>query len=492
MAVFKDKKIAAQALSGDVQFSSGSWKGTLLVVALSLFICSTLALGTYVFISRPAGPVAPAVTEVQVIRPAAPVAAPTIPARHESARPEERPAEIVQLPEETRKVAQPTAKVEKIEKLEKTEKIAVAAKVPPTITPRVTGLYGEARQALRSGKAEQALEVLKQNGVKTVADEKAVASVLRGRAYLALGKIDEARTEFEALGALTPATEIGADAVLGLAWCQAGFLTRCRESELEQVREGAESWGAATALLESARRAEEAAAGSLVKLEEARGLYQQALDMNKLDEQAENDCLSRLTKLTNEIVLNGKTPCSVPKAAFHKVEAGDTVEKIARKYKVNVGQIKVLNRLNDKMVIRYGQVLKVLPGDVEYKVSRSLLNATLYIDGVFIRRYPVGIGPGNATPVGTYVIETKVTNPDWWYDGKRVPFGDANNILGTRWMGFAANEQTPQGAGLGVHGTAFPESVPGRESKGCVRMHNKDVDELYDLMPQGGKVLIYD
>lgn len=154
-----------------------------------------------------------------------------------------------------------------------------------------------------------------------------------------------------------------------------------------------------------------------------------------------------------------------------------------------MGQIKRINHLSDKLNVRIGQNLKFLPGDVTYKVDREALTGTLYIDGVFIKRYPVGIGPGTATPKGTFVVENKVMNPDWYYDGKKVPHGDPKNILGTRWMGFA-NSANGNSAGLGVHGTAYPESVPGRESKGCVRMHNDDVEELYDFMPQGGKVII--
>jgi len=245
----------------------------------------------------------------------------------------------------------------------------------------------------------------------------------------------------------------------------------------------------ARAILEKAREAQQNAGADNAAMEHARTLFQQALESGGLDEANDAECLSALTALTNKLILDPKFPCTAPKAAFYKVEQGDNVEKIARNYKVNQGQLKVVNRLNDKLAVRYGQSLKILPGEVVYQVDRTRLIGTLYIDGVFIRRYPVGIGPGNATPPGTYVVERKVTNPDWYYDGKRIPFGDPVNILGTRWMAFAANE-AGNGLGLGVHGTALPASVPGRESKGCVRMRNNDVEELYDLMPQGGKVVI--
>lgn len=241
---------------------------------------------------------------------------------------------------------------------------------------------------------------------------------------------------------------------------------------------------------EQAKRIEEDAKGSLAQLERARGLFQRALDSGRLPTPLETNCLAKLNELTAKLVLDSKTGCTEPKAEFHKVESGEVVEKIARKFKVTQGQIKRLNHLNDKLSVRVGQNLKMLPGETVLKVDTEKLTGTLYIDGVFIKRYPVGIGPGNATPKGSYIVENKLINPDWYYDGKKVPFGDPKNILGSRWMGMANSVTGSNGAGLGVHGTALPDSVPGRESKGCVRMHNEDIEELYDFMPQGGKVVI--
>jgi lipoprotein-anchoring transpeptidase ErfK/SrfK len=356
------------------------------------------------------------------------------------------------------------------------------------------GKFSEARAALRAANFEAALASLKAlNAHPLDESEKQEAVVLEARAQLASGNIEDARKKFEPMAFLSSETAAGADALLGNFWCQAGSLSRVRSSELQLVLRGPrQSWGNAMAALEEGRRTEEKAAGDMPALEQARALYQQAFDANQLDDKHEKDCLARLQDLTQRIILDPKVACASPKAVFHKVEAGDVVERIAKKYKVNQGQIKALNRLTDKLTVREGQVLKMLPGDVVYKVSRSRLTGVLYIDGVFIHYYRVGIGPGNATPQGLYTIDKKLVNPDWYYDGRRVPFGEKENILGTRWMGFATAENGGQGAGLGVHGTAFPESVPGRESKGCVRMHNKDVEELYDLMPQGGKVRIVD
>jgi LysM repeat protein len=349
-----------------------------------------------------------------------------------------------------------------------------------------------ARMLLKNGKSAEALEVLHARlaaAQNPSSDDKNAVAVTEGRALLEQGKIVEAGLKFEPLALVPANNDIGNDALLRNFWRQAGALSKCRDAELEQVRGGPESWSSEMAAMEQARRIEEKAAGNTEQLESARALYQKAFESGKLDADAAVQCVARLTDLSNRLVLDPKCACKAPVVNFHKVESGDVVEKIAKKYKVNTGQIKRINHLNDKLVVRLGQTLKIIPGDVLYKVDRTHLTGTLYIGGVFIRQYPVGIGPGDATPPGSYAVENKVLNPDWWYDGKKIPFGDPANILGTRWMGFAGGDNS-KAAGLGVHGTAFPDSVPGRESKGCVRMHNADVEELYDFMPQGGKVEI--
>ncbi|MGE5472866.1 MAG: L,D-transpeptidase family protein [Ignavibacteriales bacterium] len=42
----------------------------------------------------------------------------------------------------------------------------------------------------------------------------------------------------------------------------------------------------------------------------------------------------------------------------------------------------------------------------------------------------------------------------------------------------------------GIHGTIFPNSIGGATSHGCVRMWNKDVKEVYRIVPYGTPVLI--
>ena len=97
---------------------------------------------------------------------------------------------------------------------------------------------------------------------------------------------------------------------------------------------------------------------------------------------------------------------------------------------------------------------------------------TLYRNGAIFKVYPVAVGKASTpTPRGTFHIKNKSLNPGG-------PFG-------ARWMGLSAT-----GGSYGIHGTNNPSSIGKDVSNGCIRMHNKDVLELFPLVPVGTVVKI--
>lgn len=102
--------------------------------------------------------------------------------------------------------------------------------------------------------------------------------------------------------------------------------------------------------------------------------------------------------------------------------------------------------------------------------SRSL---SLLVNGSIKSKYPIAIGKATTpSPKGTFRIKNKAMNPGG-------PFG-------ARWLGLTA----PNGS-YGIHGTNNPSSIGHAASNGCIRMHNKDVIELYNIVPIGTTVSIY-
>jgi hypothetical protein len=173
------------------------------------------------------------------------------------------------------------------------------------------------------------------------------------------------------------------------------------------------------------------------------------------------------------------------------VQEGDSIKAFARKFGTTVELIVKGNELKRPDVIRPGQHLKVFSGKMEIKVSKARNDLLLTSNGTFFKRYGVGTGRYDKTPVGTFVIVERIPEPPWWRDdGRTVPFGDKENILGTRWMAIKATGTTPELKGYGIHGTWDTNSIGKAESAGCIRLKNEDVEELFELVPLGTTVVI--
>jgi lipoprotein-anchoring transpeptidase ErfK/SrfK len=98
--------------------------------------------------------------------------------------------------------------------------------------------------------------------------------------------------------------------------------------------------------------------------------------------------------------------------------------------------------------------------------------------------FDVAIGaPTTPSPVGTFAIVTRVTNPTYYRPGKIVPPG-ATNPIGTRWIGLSQK-------GYGIHGTDQPRSIGFAKSSGCIRLRNADVERLFEKVRAGDVVELH-
>jgi lipoprotein-anchoring transpeptidase ErfK/SrfK len=108
-------------------------------------------------------------------------------------------------------------------------------------------------------------------------------------------------------------------------------------------------------------------------------------------------------------------------------------------------------------------------------------------------RYPVGVGrPGKQWGGRTY-IDGKHLRPAWSppTDVKRdkpslpdvIAGGSPRNPMG-------AAALTLNGGEYAIHGTNRPGSVGGFVSYGCIRMHNRDIVDLYGRVSVGTPVVV--
>jgi len=168
----------------------------------------------------------------------------------------------------------------------------------------------------------------------------------------------------------------------------------------------------------------------------------------------------------------------------YEVMTGDSLGGIAKQYKTTIELIKKVNKL-DSNIITPGQKLKVWNAKLSITVSKSQNILHLKNGDEIFKTYTVATGKNNSTPVGTFVIEEKLVSPPWYKMDKIVTADDDNYELGTRWLGLSKE-------GYGIHGTKHEDTIGNQVTKGCVRMKNKDVEELFDLVPVGTEVTIAD
>ena len=112
---------------------------------------------------------------------------------------------------------------------------------------------------------------------------------------------------------------------------------------------------------------------------------------------------------------------------------------------------------------------------------------TLLEGGHILKSYDIAVGTAyEQTPTGSYRIMYKEMFPTWYpgakfEDQSPVPAGP-ENPLGTRWMEFHPT--------YGIHGTNKGWDIQYPVSGGCIRMHDKDAQELYDQVDIGTPVSI--
>ncbi len=116
-------------------------------------------------------------------------------------------------------------------------------------------------------------------------------------------------------------------------------------------------------------------------------------------------------------------------------------------------------------------------------VSLQDRRLALVEDGAVKKVYRVAVGSdATPSPTGTFIIVGRVANPTYYHEGKVVPPGP-DNPVGTRWMGL--NKK-----GYGIHGTNAPRSIGKAASHGCIRMGQRDLQDLYAQVRSGDTVEI--
>lgn len=142
---------------------------------------------------------------------------------------------------------------------------------------------------------------------------------------------------------------------------------------------------------------------------------------------------------------------------------------------------------------------KFRPGEIHVDPGNFALYWTLP-DGKAVR-YIVGIGVQGRYYPGTYRVGRKAKWPSWTPTRnmiRREPqlyakhaggmAGGPNNPLGARALYLYSGSRDSL---LRIHGTNRPQSIQQRVSNGCIRMINAHVEDLYNRVPNGTRVVLH-
>lgn len=128
-------------------------------------------------------------------------------------------------------------------------------------------------------------------------------------------------------------------------------------------------------------------------------------------------------------------------------------------------------------------------------IDKGTMTLTLYsAEGTPRATFGVctGKAPGNKqrrgdmrTPEGTFRITQIQDASGWTHD-----FGDGLGVIQGAYGPWFMRLETPGFSGIGIHGTHKPQSIGTRDSEGCIRLLNQNVDSLRRMVDVGTTVII--
>ncbi|HEX8875419.1 MAG TPA: L,D-transpeptidase family protein [Phycisphaerales bacterium] len=236
---------------------------------------------------------------------------------------------------------------------------------------------------------------------------------------------------------------------------------------------------------------QKAAAGDLVQ---ARAILSKALLHTDAVREDRERIRQKLGPINQDLIFSPKINPADPMSEEYAIKAGDNLIRITRNRELAVDYrlIERINGLKDKP-LRVGQKIKLVRGPFHAVVSKGDYRLDLFHGSpddpqswTYIRSFKVGLGTGNSTPLGNFVVRprSKLVNPPWVnpQTGQKFGANDPKNPIGEYWLGLEGVGESKTITGYGIHGTIEPDSIGQQKSMGCVRLGDDDVKMIYELL----------
>ncbi|NLX14283.1 MAG: L,D-transpeptidase family protein [Phycisphaerales bacterium] len=203
-----------------------------------------------------------------------------------------------------------------------------------------------------------------------------------------------------------------------------------------------------------------------------------------------------LAELADKTVFSFGVAAADPLAEYYTVRSGDSLARIAHRYKLTDDLLATINRIPNKNIIREGMRLKVLHGPFHVSINKSNHMMHVYLQDVYVWSARVALGANGSTPTGVWQVIVRQENPQWVdpRTGQRWHPNDPDNPIGNFWIGLEGVKGDAVGqSGYGIHGTIEPETIGQDVSLGCVRLADDDIARVFTLLvPYESYVTIHD
>jgi lipoprotein-anchoring transpeptidase ErfK/SrfK len=219
----------------------------------------------------------------------------------------------------------------------------------------------------------------------------------------------------------------------------------------------------------------------------ARNRLNHTLQMSLTPEQRET-VKKEMTKLAENWLFGPAAFATDTLCDTYMVKRGDLLDVIGRRHKVPFEFLMQINHIPQPRALQAGRALKVVKGPFHAKVYRSRFVLDLYLQDTYVRSFKVGLGKtGYETPLGVWRVQEggKLVKPTWTDPdtGRVYKASDADYPLGSRWIALEGVSGAAKGrTGFAIHGTKDPEQIGTAGSRGCIRMYNEEVVQVYNQL----------
>ncbi len=220
-------------------------------------------------------------------------------------------------------------------------------------------------------------------------------------------------------------------------------------------------------------------------------LFTDDASLSPLDAQTLRDTLASVNK---QLVFSDEVVPGDPIAEAYLVQRGDYLSRIAPKFGIPYQFIERINQTPAER-LQAGKPIKVIKGPFHARISKSNYRLDIFAldpngQPLYIRSFPVGLGKADSTPQGAFIIQpnSKVKNPSWRNPrtGEFFRKDDPNIPIGEYWLALkGTTPDTETVTGYGIHGTNDPQSIGRQASMGCIRLREKDIGLVFDMLEGG-------